>query len=92
MDGAIRSRSPAPAAAKDTLKAFLLVLSNAENGIIFQIQALESSVSCDQEFNGRDHAGVGDEVEEPGDVLLKEDEVVRGVVLLKYLPNMAKKG
>ena len=80
VNGAIRSRGPAPATTKDTLKAFLLVLSNAENGIILQIQALESSVSCDQELNGRDHAGVDDEVEEPGDVLLKEDEVVRRVI------------
>ena len=87
----IRARGLAPASPKDPLKAFLLVLSNAENRVILQIQALESSVSCDQEFNGGDHAGVGDEVEEPCDVLLKEDKVVRGVVLLKYPPNMAKK-
>ena len=88
----IRSRGPAPATTKDTLKAFLLVLSNAENRVILQIQALKSSVACDQELNGRDHAGMGDEVEEPGDVLLKEDKVVRGVILLKYPPNMTEKG
>ena len=66
------------------------MLSNAKNRVVLQIQALETSVSCDQEFNGGDHAGVSDEVKEPSDVLLKEDKVVRGVILLKYLPNMAK--
>ena len=35
--------------------------------------------------------GMGDEVEEPGDVLLKEDKVVRGVILLKNLPDASEK-
>ena len=69
----IRSRGLAPATAKDTLKTFLLMLSHAENRVILQVQALESSVSCDQEFNGRDHAGVSDKVEESRDVLLEKD-------------------
>ena len=86
----IRARGLAPASPKDPLKAFLLVLSNAENRVILQIQALESSVACDQEFDSGDHAGMCDEVEETSDVLLKEYEVVRGIVVLKYLPNMAK--
>ena len=34
---------------------------------------------------------MGDEVEEPGDVLLKEDQVVRRVILLKNLPDASKK-
>ena len=87
----IRSRGPAPASTKDPLEAFLLIVSNAENRVILQIKPLESSVACDQEFNSGDHARMCDEVEEPGDVLLKENEVVRGVILLKDLPNVAKK-
>ena len=35
---------------------------------------------------------MGYKVEEPGDVLLKEYEVVRGVMLLKNLPNLSEKG
>ena len=35
---------------------------------------------------------MGDEVEEPGNVLLKEDQVIRGVMLLKDLPNPSEKG
>ena len=54
------------------------MLSNAENRVVLQVQALESSVACNQEFNN--HTGMCDEVEEPGDVLLKEDEVVRRVI------------
>ena len=34
---------------------------------------------------------MGDEVEEPSDVLLKENKVVSGVVLLKNLPNVSEK-
>ena len=86
----IRSRGLTPASTKDPLKTFLLVLSNAENRVILQIQALEISVACDLEFNSGDHAGMCDEVEESGDVLLKEYKVVREVIVLKYLPNMAK--
>ena len=69
----IGSRGLAPASTKDPLKTFMLVLSYAENRIVLQVQALECSVTCDQEFNSGDHTGMGDEVEEPGDVLLKED-------------------
>ena len=69
----------------------LLMLSNAENRIVLQVQALESCVTCDQEFHCGDHPGMGDEVEEPSDVLLKENKVVSGVVLLKNLPNVSEK-
>ena len=31
-----------------------------------------------------------DEVEEPGDVLLKEDKVICGIILLKYLPDVSE--
>ena len=82
VDGVIRAGSLAPATTKDTLKAFLLMLSDAENRVVLKIQALQSSVSCDQKLNGGDHAGVRDEVEEAGDVLLKKDKVVRGVIVL----------
>ena len=67
------------------------MLSNAENRVVLQVQALESCVACDQEFHCGDHSGMGDEVEEPSDVLLKENKVVSGVVLLKNLPNVSEK-
>ena len=82
MDGVIGAGSLAPSTTKDALKAFLLVLSDTENGIIPEIQALKSCISCDQELNGGDHAGVGDEIEEAGNVLLIEYKVIRGVVVL----------
>ena len=78
----IGAGSLAPTTTKDALKAFLLVLSNAENGVVLKIQALKSSLACDQELHGGNHAGVCDEIEEAGNVLLKEDEVIRGVVVL----------
>ena len=67
------------------------MLSNAENRVVLQVQALESCVTRDEEFHCGDHTGMGDEVEEPGDVLLKENKVVSGIVLLKNLPNVSEK-
>ena len=84
----VGTRGLAPATSKDPLKTFLLVLSNAENRVVLQVQALESSVACNQEFNN--HTGMCDEVEEPGDVLLKEDKVICGIILLKYLPDVSE--
>ena len=91
MDGMVGPGGLPPSAPKDPLKTFLLMLSNAEDRVALQVQALESCVTCDQEFYGGDHSGMGDEVEETSDVLLEENKVVSGVVLLKYLPNMSKK-
>ena len=82
VDGVIRAGSLTPSTTKDALKAFLLMLSDTENRVVSKIQALKSSVSCDQKLHGGDHAGVGDEIEEAGDVLLKKDKVVRGVIVL----------
>ena len=86
----VGARGLAPATTKDPLKTFLSVLSNAENRVVLQVQALGSSVACDQEFHSGDHAGMCDEVEEPVDVLLKEDQVIGGIILLKYLPDVSK--
>ena len=86
----IGSRSPAPTAAKDALKAFLLVLGNAENRIILKVQALKGSIPGDEELNGGDHPRMSDKIEETGDVLLVADEVVSGVEALKKAPNATK--
>ena len=67
------------------------MLSNAENRVVLQGETLESSVSGNQEFDSGDHPGVSDEVEESGDVLLKEYKVICGVMLLKNLPNLPEK-
>ena len=82
VDGVIGAGSLTPSTTKDALKAFLLMLSDTENRVVSEIQTLKSSVSCDQELNGGDHAGVGDEIEEAGNVSLKKDKVVRGVNVL----------
>ena len=47
------------------------------------VQALKGSIACDEELDGRDHSRMSDVVEEAGDVLLVEDEVVSGVEALK---------
>ena len=61
----IGTRGLAPATTKDPLKTFLLVLSNAENRVVLQVQALESSVACDQEFNSGDHTGCVTKLKNP---------------------------
>ena len=66
------------------------MLSDTEYRVISEIQALESGISCDQELNCGDHARMCDEVEEAGDVLLVEDEVIRGVIALQQSPDMTK--
>ena len=72
MYGVVGAGGLAPSATKDALKAFFLALSDTEYRIIPEVQALECGVSCDQELNCGDHARMGDEVEETGDVLLVE--------------------
>ena len=43
----VGSRSPTPAATKDALKAFLLVLGDTEYGIVLKVQALKRGIPCD---------------------------------------------
>ena len=61
-----------------------MVLSDTEYRIVAEVQALDSGVACDQKLDCGDHTRVCDEVEEAGDVLLVEDEVIRGVIALQY--------
>ena len=51
---------------------------------------MERGVPCDQKLDCGDHTWVCDEVEEAGDVLLVEDEVIRGVIALQQSPDMTK--
>ena len=67
------------------------MLSDTEYRVVSKVQALEGGISSDQELDCGDHTRVRDEVEETGDVLLVEDEVVRGVIVLQNPPNTTKK-
>ena len=90
VNGMICTRSPAPTATKDALKAFLLVLGDTENRIVLKVQALKGRVPGDEELNGGDNSRMSDEIEKAGDVLLVEDEVVSGVGVLTQAPKVTK--
>ena len=83
MYGMVRSRSLTPATTEDALKAFLLMLGNTKYGVVSEVQALKRGIPCDEKLDGGDHARMCDEVEEAGNVLLVEDEVIGGVKTLK---------
>ena len=52
---------------------------------------MKSSISSNQELDSGDHSQMSDKVEESSDVLLKEYQVICGVMLLKNLPNLPEK-
>ena len=52
MYGMVGARSLAPATTKDSLKAFLVMLGNAEYRVVAEVQALERSIPCDQKLDG----------------------------------------
>lgn len=86
----IGPRGASPASTKDPLKAFLLMLGDTEYRVIVEVKALSRGVATNQKLGGGDHAGMGDEVEETGNILLEEDKVVGGVEVLKQVPNVTK--
>ena len=69
-NGMVRSRGATyTAPTKDPLKPFVLVLGDTQYRIITEVEALESGVAENEELDHGDHPWVGDEVEEPSNVL-----------------------